>query len=141
MANPGAASTVTPNYVIAPQNAYRLLAYAKAVNVGVIGDTPMNMLTGCSLMCPANIVTSNSSGTTADISTATRGIYTGPSKTGTTVLTTATMASQTTQTYVKITAATNAATAIANVGTLYVNVDTAVAGGLVDVYLYGYDLS
>jgi hypothetical protein len=141
MANPGAASTITANYAIAPQNAYRLLAYAKAVNLAVAGDTPMNMLTGTTLMCPANIVTANSSGTTADIHLATVGIYTSVAQGGTTVLTTGALTSQTTATYVKITAATNAATGITNVASLYVNVGTTVAGGVCDVYLYGYDLS
>jgi hypothetical protein len=60
---------------------------------------------------------------------------------GSTILTTAALTSQTTAVYVKVTAATNATTGIANVAALYVNVGTTVAGGIVDVYLYGYDFS
>ena len=58
------------------------------------------------------------------------------------MLTTAALTSQAANTYVKITAATNAATAILNAGSvLYANVGTTVAGAQVDLAVYGYDLS
>lgn len=142
MANPGPSTTVTPNYVIDPQNAYRLIAWAKGVNLGAAGDTLMNSVTSGGNILPYQILTANSAqGTQVNVATATVGIYSAPAQGGTTVLTTAALTSQTTGTYTKQQAATNPNTMIQGATSLYVNVGTTVAGGLVDVYVYGYDLS
>lgn len=138
MANPGPASTTSPNYVIDSQNAYRLIAFAKGVNVGAAGDTPMNVITPGNFV-PAVIVTCNSSGTTANIAAATLGIYTGAATTGTTVHAAAALTGQTTATFAYV-RATSVANAMVSASNLYANVGTTVAGGLTDVYLYGYDV-
>jgi hypothetical protein len=140
MSNPGPAVTSSPNYQTVPRNEYRLLGVLQGLNLGAAGDTAFPCFCASGLLCPAVVVTANSSGTTADISTATVGVYTKPAQGGSDILTTAALSSQTTQPYVKVTAATNAATALAGVTTFYANVGTTVAGGIVDLYVYGYDL-
>lgn len=140
MSNPGPATTVTANYVGVPQNAIRLIGFVKGLSVAAAGDTKLNMLTATSSFLPLYVVTANSSGT-ADISSATVGVYTGAAQTGTTVFTTAACTGQTTQPFVYVRTPTNAATAIANAGQLYANVGTTVAGGVCDLYVYGIDLS
>lgn len=141
MSNPGPATTVTPNYVIDAQNAYRLLAYAKNVNLSSAGDIAMQMITAGGTVLPYQIVTCNSSGTTADIHTATVGVYTATAQGGSAILTTGALTSQTTATYVKQQASSNPNTAIVGAGQWYVNIGTTVAGGQCDVLVYGYDLS
>lgn len=141
MANPGPATTVTPNYIIDAQNAYRLLAYAKSVNLANAGDVAMQMVTTGGTVLPYQIVTCNSSGTTVDIHTATVGVYTAPSQGGSAVLTTGALTSQTTAVYAKQQASSNPNTAITGASTWYVNIGTTVAGGVCDVLVYGYDLS
>ncbi len=141
MSNPGPATTVTPNYVIDSQNAYRLLAYAKNVNLAAAGDTAMQVVTTGGTVLPYQIVTCNSSGTTVNIASATVGVYTAPAQGGSAVLTTGALTSQTTATYAKQQASSNPNTAIVGATNWYVNVGTTVAGGVCDVLVYGYDLS
>lgn len=141
MSNPGPASTITPNYIGVPQNALRILGFLKNLNLATAGDTAFPCFTASGLLLPTRIVTANSSGTVINIAAATVGVYTSPSQGGSTILTTAALASQTTAVYVKDQAATNPTTAIAGVTTFYANVGTVVAGGQCDLYIYGYDLS
>jgi hypothetical protein len=154
MANPGPASANTPNYVVVPQNGLRLLAFAKAVSLATAGDTAMTMQTSTGNILPLYVITANSAqGTTVSVATATVGVYTGAGQTGTTILTTAALTSQSTAVYVKSQAPTNATTMIygnspnttnasnTNSSIWYVNVGTTVAGGVIDVYVYGFDLT
>ena len=147
MANPGPATTVTANQQsITTQQALRLIGVAKGVSVAAAGDTPFTVLAGTQNWVPVSIITSNSittaTGASVSVATATVGVYTAPAQGGTTILTTAALTSQAANTYVKIQAATNAATAVINAGyTLYANVGTTVAGAQIDLYVYGYDLS
>jgi hypothetical protein len=138
MANPGAASSSFGNFVLDPQNAYRLIAFAKNVNVAAAGDTPMTVITP-SGYAAAQVVTVNSPGSAADVHLATVGIYTAPAQGGTTLLTTAALTGQTTAAFAYVRAATNPSV-ITNTPNLYVNVGTTVASGIVDVMLYGYDV-
>lgn len=138
MANPGPASSTTANYVLDQQNAYRLIAFAKAVNLGAAGDTQMNVITPGNFV-PAEIVTCNSSGTTVNIATATLGVYTGPSASGSTVHAAAALTGQTTATFAYV-RATSVTSAMIQASVMYANVGTTVAGGLTDVYVYGYDV-
>ena len=138
MANPGPATSSFANFVIDQQNAYRLVAYAKAVNVGSAGDTPMQLVTTSSFV-PAVIVTTNSSGTTANIATATVGVYTAAAQGGSTVHATAALTGQTTATFAYV-RATSVANAVISAPQLYVNVGTTVANGQTDVLVYGYDV-
>lgn len=150
-----APNTVTsPQYVLDQQNALRLLAFAKGVNLGAAGDTAMNMITAQGNVLPLYVITANSTqGTTVNVASATVGVYTAPSQGGTTILTTAALTSQSTATYVKSQSPTNATTMIygnspnttnasnTNSAQWYVNVGTTVSGGVVDVYVYGFDLT
>jgi hypothetical protein len=143
MANPGPASTVSNHpQNLATNQALRLIASAQSVNLGAAGDTAMNLVDLGKFLPTTILVTNglNSSGATTDISTATVGVYTGVGQTGTTVLTTAALTSNTASTYVTTSAATNAHTAISAPSTLYVNVGTTVAATC-DVFVYGYDLT
>lgn len=147
MANPGPASTVTTNsQTVTTQQAIRLIGVVKGLNVGAAGDTAFTVLGATQNWVPTSVITSNSittaTGASVSVATATVGVYTQPSQGGTVVLTTAALTSQAANTYVKIQAATNAATAIINGGyQLYANVGTTVAGAQIDLFVYGYDLS
>ena len=84
MANPGPASSTFGNFVIDQQNAYRLVAFAKGVNLSAAGDTLANVITSGAFV-PAVIVTTNSNSTVPNVAAATVGAYTLPSQGGTTV--------------------------------------------------------
>jgi len=143
MANPGPASSSFGNFVIDQQNAYRLMAFAKGVNLSAAGDTLMNVVTTGN-WAPATVVTCNSNSSVPNVAAATVGVYSAPAQGGTTVLTTAALTGQTTSAFTYIRAATNPATGIST-PQLYVNVGTTVAavGGVnatTDILVYGYDL-
>ena len=143
MANPGPATTVSNH----PQNlstnqALRLIASAQSVNLSAAGDTAMVVLDVSKFVPTKVIITNglNSSGNTTTIATATVGAYTGPAATGSTILTTAALTSNTGGAYVTISDATNLNTAISNPTNIYVNVGTTIAATC-DVFVYGYDLT
>ena len=143
MANPGPASTQTANFIIDSQNAYRLIAYAKNVNLSAAGDTPMQGITP-SEVAPAVIITANSNATVPNVAAATLGIFTGPGATGLTVHAVAALTGQTTGTFVYVRPASVLNQGI-SAGNLFVNVVATVAavGGVpatADVLLYGYDV-
>ena len=138
MANPGPASSSFGNFVLDQQNAYRLIAFAKNVPVSAAGDVAMNVVTP-STYAAAQVVTVNSPGSVANVAAATVGIYSAPAQGGTVGLTTAALTGQTTAAFAYVRAATNPSV-IVSTPQLYVNVGTTVAGGIVDVMLYGYDL-
>lgn len=131
-------TTTTPNYILDQQNAYRLVAFAKSVNLAAAGDTPMTVITPNDFV-PATIVTVNSPGSAADVHTATVGVYTQPAQGGSTVHATAALTGQTSATFAYV-RATSVANAIIGTTTLYVNVGTTIASGLTDVLVYGYDV-
>jgi hypothetical protein len=143
MANPGPATTVSNHpQVLGTNQALRLIASAQSVNLALAGDTAM-VVVDVSKFVPVSILVTNglnSSGATTTIATATVGVYTGPGATGSTILTTAALTSNTGGPYVTTTAATNVATAISNPSTMYVNVGTTIAATC-DVFVYGYDLT
>jgi len=141
MANPGPASTQTihPSN-LASNQAIRLLAYASALPVSQTGDAavtlPINNTSSYNVQFVA-ITNAN-----VDVSGGALAIWTAPAGTGTEIVTNASLTSNTSSTYV-----TNA-TVVAGTKakrltdqTLYVRVGTAVAGGTVDVFVYGYDFS
>jgi ABC-type iron transport system FetAB ATPase subunit len=77
-----------------------------------------------------------------DVSGGALAIWTAPAGTGTEIVTNASLTSNTSSTYVTnstVVAGTKATRLTAQ--TLYVKVGTAVAGGTVDVFVYGYDFS
>jgi hypothetical protein len=143
MANPGPASSISNHpQVLGTNQALRLIASAQSVNLSAAGDTPMVVLDVSKFVPTKVIITNglNSSGNTTTIATATVGAYTGPAATGSTILTTAALTSNTGGPYVTLTDATNPNTAISNPTNIYVNVGTTIAATC-DVFVYGYDLT
>jgi hypothetical protein len=143
MANPGPASSTFGNFVIDQQNAYRLVAFAKGVNLSAAGDTLANVITSGAFV-PAVIVTTNSNSTVPNVAAATVGAYTLPSQGGSTVHATAALTGQTTSTFAYVRATSVASTVVA-APQLYINVGSTVAavGGVnatTDVLIYGYDV-
>ena len=141
MANPGPASTQTihPSN-LATNQAIRLLAYASAVPISQTGDAavtlPINNTSSYNVQFVA-ITNAN-----VDVSGGALAIWTAPAGTGTEIVTNASLTSNTSSTYVTnatVVAGTKATRLTAQ--TLYVRVGTAVAGGTVDVFVYGYDFS
>ena len=141
MANPGPASTTTihPSN-LATNQAIRLLAYASSVPISQTGDSsvvlPINNTTSYAV---TNVAITNAN---KDVSSGALAIWTAPAGAGTEIVTNATLTSNTGSTYVTnatVVAGTKATALTAQ--TLYVKVGTAVAGGTVDIYVYGYDFS
>jgi len=141
MANPGPASTQTihPSN-LASNQAIRLLAFASAVPVSQTGDAavtlPINNTSSYNVQFVA-ITNAN-----VDVSGGALAIWTAPAGTGTEIVTNASLTSNTSSTYVTnstVVAGTKATRLTAQ--TLYVKVGTAVAGGTVDIFVYGYDFS
>ena len=140
MSNPGPAVTSTVNYQTPTmQQAQVLVAFIKGLVVSAAGDTVIPMTGAINTFVPTVVLTTNANVTMA---TATVGIYTGPGQTGTAVLTTAALTGQTTNAFAYVRNSTAVAAQVFTNGyTLYVNVGTTVAGGVVDLYLYGYNVS
>jgi len=116
-----------------------LIAAIKGLSVSSAGDVAVPLVGPISAFVPTTVLTTNAN---VSMATATVGIYTAPGQGGTAVLTTAALTGQTSNSFAYVRAATAAAaqvTPISNV--LYVNVGTTVAGGTVDLYLYGYNVS
>ena len=141
MANPGPASTQTihPSN-LATNQAIRLLAFANAVPISQTGDAavtlPINNTSSYNVQYVA-ITNAN-----VDVSGGALAIWTAPAGTGTEIVTNASLTSNTSSTYVTnatVVAGTKATRLTAQ--TLYVKVGTAVAGGTVDIFVYGYDFS
>jgi hypothetical protein len=141
MANPGPASTQTihPSN-LATNQAIRLLAFASAVPISQTGDSsvllPINNTTAYNVQ---NVAITNAS---VDVSGGALAIWTAPAGTGTEIVTNATLTSNTSSTYVTnatVVAGTKATKLSAQ--NLYVKVGTAVSGGTVDIFVYGYDFS
>jgi hypothetical protein len=142
MSNPGPAvtSAVHPSNLNS-QQALRVIAVQKGLSVAALGDVAVQV-NNSSLFVPVSVVVANAnnSGATVDVSSVYLGVYTAKAQGGNAVLTAAALASQTTPTYVTISASSTPHTA-ETAQTLYLNVSTATAVGTVDVYIYGYDLS
>ncbi len=137
MANPGPASTVTTNNtILATNQAIRLLAVYKGVNVNATGDTVLPIITATTYSV-SNVIFTNAS---VSLTTALAGVFTSPAAGGTAVVANAALSALTGSTVVsQRTVATTAAQTSQN---LYLNVGTAQgAAATMDVYVYGYDLS
>ena len=142
MNNPGPAVTSTTHPSnLNSQQALRVLGVLKGVSTAAAADFAVQ-INNSSLYVPVSVVVANANnaGATQSVASVNLGIYTAVSKGGSAVLTAAALTSQTTPTYVTISAATNPNTAL-SAQTVYVNISTAFATATVDVYVYGYDLS
>ena len=107
MSNPGPAITTS----IHPQNlasnlVYRVIACAKGVSVGALGDTAFKVI-DTAYYVPATVVITNAS---TDVHSVALGVYTGvngASGSGAAVLSTAALTGNTSNAYATISAATN----------------------------------
>ena len=143
MSNPGPAVTNTTHPSnLNSQQALRVLAVLKGVSTAAAADFAVQ-ITNSALYVPVSVVVANANnaGATQSVASVNLGVYTAVNKGGTTsILTAAALTSQTTPTYVTISATSNPNTA-QSAQTIYVNISTAFATATVDVYVYGYDLS
>lgn len=140
MANPGPASTTTIHPAnLASNQAIRLLA-SGTVNIGQTGDSPnVLQINNTGSYAVTNVVIT---GANKDVSSGALALWTGPNGTGTEIVTNATLTSNTSSAYVTnatVVAATKAVNLSAQ--NIYAKVGTTVAGGTVNVYVYGYDFS
>lgn len=153
--NPGPSSSTTQNTVaeITPVNSaqnplvqgafqYRLLAAYLNVPLGTTGDVVTMQVINSTYWLPALIVTSDGqvSGVPGSIASAAIAVNSGPAGAAPVIKANAALTNNS-----AANSAIALATTIANVAqttqTLYINVGTALANAIVDVYLYGYDLS
>jgi hypothetical protein len=142
MSNPGPAVTNTTHPSnLNSQQALRVLGVLKGVSTAAAADFAVQ-INNSSLYVPVSVVVANANnnGATQSVAAVNLGVYTAVAKGGSAVLTAAALTSQTTPSYVTISAATNPNTAL-SAQTVYVNISTAFATATVDVYVYGYDLS
>jgi voltage-gated potassium channel Kch len=137
MSNPGPAITITPNNQnLNSQQAIRLLAVMKAVNVNATGDTALPIISATNYSV-SNVVMS---GATISLTTAAAGLFTAPGAGGTAIVANAALSGLTGPTIVS--QRTVASTTNRTEQTLYFNVATAQgAAATADLYIYGYDLS
>lgn len=134
MAAPNSTSTALQQNVT-NDAALVLIGKVLGLSVASAGDTAFTTVGPTGRFVPTVVVTTNANVTMA---TATVGIYTLPGQAGTAVLTTAALTGQTTNAFAFVRAATAVAAQVTTSGTLYANVVTTVAGGTVDLFLYGY---
>jgi len=142
MSNPGPAITSTTHPSnLNSQQALRVIAVLKGLSVASLGDTAVQV-NNSALYVPATVViaNANNAGANVDVSSVHFGVYTAKAQNGTAVLTQAALTSQTTTSYVTVSASSTPNTA-ESAQTLYFNVSSATATGTIDVYVYGYDLS
>ena len=142
MSNPGAATTVSIHPIqLGSNQALRLIAVVKGLSLAAAGDTTASVITTSSYV-PTQVViaNANNAGANVDVSAVQVGVYPAASQGGTSILTAAALTSMTTQTYVKVSNASNPNTA-QSAQTLYFNVGGTTTTATADVYVYGYDLS
>lgn len=138
MANPGPASTQTNHPSnLATNQAYRLLASARSVNLNAVGDTVAAILNDSGYVSVQDIVVANAS---VDLDTAQLAVYTGAGATGTAIKSAYALSGNSTSAKVVVTAATS--TDAIDVDKLYIRCTTVQGvAATADVYIYGYDLT
>jgi hypothetical protein len=140
MANPGAASTSTihPSQLSTNQ-AIRLLAYGANISINATGDAAVLSINNSSSFAVTNVIITNAN---KDVSAGYLALWTGAAGTGTEIVTNAALTSNTSSAYVtRSTVVAGTLTTNLSAQTVYVKVGTAVSGGTVNVYVYGYDFS
>ena len=140
MANPGAASTSTihPSN-LASNQAIRLLAYGANVSINATGDAAVLSINNSSSFAVTNVIITNAN---KDVSAGYLALWTGPAGTGTEIVTNAALTSNTSSAFVtRSTVVSATLTTNLSAQNVYVKVGTAVSGGTVNVYVYGYDFS
>lgn len=141
MSNPGPASTTTihPSN-LATNQAIRLLAVGVNVPISQTGDSsvvlPINNSTSYAV---TNVAITNAN---TDVSSGALAIWSGVNGTGTEIVTNAALTGNTSSAYVTNSTVVSASKNVnLSAQNLYVKVGTAVSGGTVNVYVYGYDFS
>jgi len=140
MANPGAASSTTihPSQLSTNQ-AIRLLAYGANVSINATGDAAVLSINNSSSFAVTNVIITNAN---KDVSAGYLALWTGPAGTGTEIVTNAALTSNTSSAFVtRSTVVSGTLTTNLSAQNVYVKVGTAVSGGTVNVYVYGYDFS
>lgn len=150
--NPGPAVTSTPNTVaevipvntqnnpfVAGANAPRLLAAAKGVNCASAGDVAVTQVINASRWVATSVVVVSQLGQTQTPVTAFLGVFTQPAKAAYTVLANAVLTSLS-ATAIKYSASANT-TGCTTDQNIYINVGTTTAAGIVDVLVYGNDIT
>ena len=141
MSNPGAATTVTAHpQGLTSNQAIRLLAYATSVSLNATGDATVTLpVINTSSYNITNVVITNAN---KDVSAGYLAIWTQPAGAGTEIVTNAALTSNTSSAYVtKSTVVSATGTTNLSAQTFYVKVGTAVAGGTVDIFVYGTDFT
>jgi hypothetical protein len=141
MANPGAATTVTAHpQGLTSNQAIRLLAYATSVSLNATGDAVITLpVINTTSYNITNVIITNAN---KDVSAGYLAIWTQPAGAGTEIVTNAALTSNTSSAYVtKSTVVAATGTANLSAQTFYVKVGTAVAGGTVDIFVYGTDFT
>jgi hypothetical protein len=156
--NLGPAALITPQTeaVLAPQNsgtsggvpqglaALRLIGFIKGMSLSGTGDVATIQIINANPWAPVTVSFGNAlvNGVTGSIAAANLGIFTAAAAGGTVIRTAGVLTGMTGSTVYLTAGAAAAAAALAiTTQTLFVNQTVAVAGGTVDVYIYGYDLS
>ena len=141
MSNPGAATTVTAHpQGLTSNQAIRLLAYATSVSLNATGDAAITLpVINTTSYNITNVIITNAN---KDVSAGYLAIWTQPAGAGTEIVTNAALTSNTSSAYVtKSTVVAATGTANLSAQTFYVKVGTAVAGGTVDIFVYGTDFT
>lgn len=137
MSNPGPAITTgIPLQNLSSNQAIRLLAYARDIDVNKLGDTAMQVIDATTYSV-TNVISCNAS---ISLTTAAAGLWPAASGGGTAIVSNAALSANNATAVVdeQTVNTTNAQTA----QVLYWNVATAQgAAATLDVYVYGYDLS
>lgn len=137
MANPGPAVTSTgATQGVNSNQAIRLLAAFRGVNVNATGDTVLPIIAS-SRYSVSNVVLTNAS---ISLTTAAAGVFTLPAAAGTGIVANAALSALTGPTIVS---QSTVASTVAQTGqNLYLNVATAQgAAATLDIFVYGYDFT
>jgi hypothetical protein len=141
MANPGAATTVTAHpQTLSSNQAIRLIAYATSVSINATGDAAITLpVINTTSYNITNVIITNAN---KDVSAGYLAIWTQPAGAGTEIVTNAALTSNTSSAFVtKSTVVSATGTTNLSAQTFYVKVGTAVAGGTVDIFVYGTDFT
>lgn len=137
MANPGPAVTTSgATQGVNSNQAIRLLAVARGVNVNATGDTVLPIIASAKYSV-SNVVLTNAS---ISLTTAAAGVFTLPAAAGTAIVANAALTALTGPTIVS---QSTVASTVAQTGqNLYLNVATAQgAAATMDIFVYGYDFT
>ena len=142
MANPGPSTTVeTYGQNLSTQQAKRVLFTQYALSLSAVADTQVNILGFGTRFVITDVLVSNSSGSTANVAGGAIALYTNQNAGGTALLGATTLTGVTAANISFNSTIAGPYTEVTATPQAYLRVTTAVAGGQVDVRIFGYDLS